>query len=980
MSLDNANIAFQTLSNDVSTRLSEIETEQDARLQLIDRFLVEVLGWDHAAIKTEPHSPSGFTDYLLRIGDQPRFVLEAKRTGKALLDTQNQSYRTYKASSPALQSAADGIKQAAGYCLDHGVEFAVVTTGLVWIAFLPFPPGKSYRDGTAIVFPSLDSIRDNFAAFHDLFSKEGVSKKLYKLHFAKADGLSAQQYDPLTAVTRESDVRLLAKSSLAADLDPVFREFFGSLSGESDKDMLLECFVETPESRYADAALEKLLRSISSGVSTIETGTGTQIAREIENAVETMRGDTIVIVGNKGAGKSTFVERFFELVLDRSIRDKCLVINIDLLRSNGDMATLPAWLAAKVRAALEAQLFKNGTPTYDQLKGIYHSEYVKWREGQFAPLYATDKTAFDIKFGEFLDGKVNSDDHAYILRLLDHVVKSRRLLPCIILDNADHYPEAFQEAAFQWTQSIRTEVPFSFVVVPVTDRTIWRLSKAGPFQTYRSKLFYLPVPSTKDVLGKRITYLKFQAGHERDTRSYFLKKGIRLSVDNIRAFAACAEEIFLNEPFISRRIGWLSNHDIRRSLLISQQVLTSPHLSIDDLVGVYLKQGTSGPVKISYRKFMQALIQGDYNAYQQGNSSFVLNVFDISADFPSTPLLRLSILKLLIDRAGEESGVGSYVPIPQIYAYCDAMGIGDDAVRAALEIMLNYRLIEPYDASAPTPDEAQQIVITHSGRMHYEMAATDLLYVSQMSFSTALRDAGVVDRLAAIKNGYMTNKEWVEIRRIFILYVIAQDRSLTRVPNDKIFDGQKQLRHDLQQRWVLNRNTSVSLTDDEIPPEVSAPERTGRDDIVGIVEWFDATRGFGFLGHDTIGDIFIHKRVLRSKGIETLSSGDTLRCDIGPGKKGRFQVIHVHSLTPAESVGVQGQDDWRAGVLDFYNYSRGYGFVNVDGIVGDVFLPGRIVDSAISSRLVSGCRVEVRVGRDRRGDGHAATKIRIVSG
>jgi len=979
MSLDQANSTFQKLLDDVSERLSAIDTEQDARLQLIDRLLIEVLGWDHAAIKTEPHSPSGYTDYLLTISGQPRFVLEAKRTGKALLDTLNPSYRTYKVSSPALSSASDGIKQAAGYCLDHGADFSVVTTGLLWIAFLPFPAGKSYREGTAIVFPTLAAIRDNFAAFYDLFSKEGISTKLYKLYFAKADGLAVQQYDPMSSVNQKADLKLLPKSSLAADLDPVFREFFGSLSGESDKDMLLECFVETPESRHADAALEKLLRTISAGVSTIETGTGSQIAREIENAVTTMRGDTIVIVGNKGAGKSTFVERFFELVLDRSIREQCLVINIDLLKSNGDIGALPAWLAEKVRGALEAQLFQNSIPTYDQLKGIYHSEYAKWRDGQFAPLYKSDKDAFEVKFGEFLDGKINSDDFAYILRLLDHVVKSRKRLPCIILDNADHYPEAFQEAAFQWTQSIRTEIPFSFVVVPVTDRTIWRLSKAGPFQTYRSKLFYLPVPSTKDVLGKRISYLKKQTNTAKGTRSYFLQKGIRLSVDNIRAFAACSEEIFLNEPFISRRIGWLSNHDIRRSLLISQQVLTSPHLSIDDLVGAYLKAGASGQVKISYRKFMQALIQGEYNTFQQDNSSFVLNVFDVSPDFPSTPLLRLSVLKLLIDRAGEQSGVGSYVPVPQILSYCDSMGVSDDAVRSALNIMLNYRLVEPYDASAQNVDDAQQLMITHSGRMHYEMATTDLLYVSQMAFSTSLRATSVVEKLAAIKNGYMTNKEWIEVRRIFLVYCIAQDRSQARIPTDKIFDGQRQLRRDLQQRWVLNRNPSVALTDEEIPPEVAVPERTGRDELIASVKWFDEKKGFGFLAHDQLGDIFVHKRILRANGIDTLAAGDTLTCDVGPGEKGRYQVIHLHSVTAAASADSAEDQAWRVATIDFFNSGRGYGFVSASGFTDDVFLPGRIVDPRLATQLTPGQKVEVQIGRDSRGSGNAITRIRLAS-
>ena len=110
-------------------------------------------------------------------------------------------------------------------------------------------------------------------------------------------------------------------------------------------------------------------------------------------------------------------------------------------------------------------------------------------------------------FGEYINECVSNDAHSYVLRLIEDAVRNRKLLPCLIFDNADHYEERFQEAVFQWSQSIRREVPFSFVIMPITDRTIWRLSKSGPFQTYRSKLFYLPVPSAREVLERRISFL-----------------------------------------------------------------------------------------------------------------------------------------------------------------------------------------------------------------------------------------------------------------------------------------------------------------------------------------------------------------------------------------------------------------------------------------------------------------------------------------
>ena len=190
MNIDEASSKAQKLFAELESRLPEIETEQDARFQMINRILTEVCGWEYQDIKTEPHSSSGYTDYLLSARSQKRLVIEAKRTEKLLIDTLNPNMKTYRVGGPALTSSLPGIQQAARYSLDHGVEYAVVTTGVVWIAFRTFPSlGVSYTDGNAFVFPNFKSILENFAVFFDLFSKQSIVDRHYILHFAKAGGL-----------------------------------------------------------------------------------------------------------------------------------------------------------------------------------------------------------------------------------------------------------------------------------------------------------------------------------------------------------------------------------------------------------------------------------------------------------------------------------------------------------------------------------------------------------------------------------------------------------------------------------------------------------------------------------------------------------------------------------------------------------------------------------------------------------------------
>jgi hypothetical protein len=299
MALDKSFEVAQILCADIQKRLAQIETEQDARVQIINRFLTEILDWEFSDIHTEKYSEAGYADYLISSSARNRLVVEAKRIGPLLLNTANQQMATYKVGGPALASAMPGIKQAASYCLDHGAAYAALTTGITWIIFLPFPvAGVPYTAGTAYVFPTIESILNNFGVFYDLLSREGVTQRTYDVHFAKASGLTIEAFEPMAAANKNEYVRLLPATQLATDLEPVFREFFGNLSGENDPEMLTDCFVETRESRYADASLEKIVRSISSSISALEPSAKNQLVQEIKQAVESGRGETVVIVGN----------------------------------------------------------------------------------------------------------------------------------------------------------------------------------------------------------------------------------------------------------------------------------------------------------------------------------------------------------------------------------------------------------------------------------------------------------------------------------------------------------------------------------------------------------------------------------------------------------------------------------------------------------------------------------------------------------
>jgi hypothetical protein len=101
--------------------------------------------------------------------------------------------------------------------------------------------------------------------------------------------------------------------------------------------MLRDCFVETNESRKADIELEKIIQRVLNNIAPISTGGGGALQAELEQTIASKRSETVLLIGNKGAGKSTFIDRFFEQVLQRATREKCVVARVDLQDYHGEM-------------------------------------------------------------------------------------------------------------------------------------------------------------------------------------------------------------------------------------------------------------------------------------------------------------------------------------------------------------------------------------------------------------------------------------------------------------------------------------------------------------------------------------------------------------------------------------------------------------------------------------------------------------------
>src|SRR6185436_14901129 len=103
-------------------------------------------------------------------------------------------------------------------------------------------------------------------------------------------------------------------------------------------------------------------------ISSLDTAQSSALQGEIQRAITTRRSETVLLVGNKGAGKSTFVDRFFEQVLSKQLREKCIVARVDLEEYHADPRGIVPWAILQLRDKLEASVCATAPPSYDELR------------------------------------------------------------------------------------------------------------------------------------------------------------------------------------------------------------------------------------------------------------------------------------------------------------------------------------------------------------------------------------------------------------------------------------------------------------------------------------------------------------------------------------------------------------------------------------------------------------------------------------
>ena len=149
--------------------------------------------------------------------------------------------------------------------------------------------------------------------------------------------------------------------------------------------------------------------------------------------------------------------------------------------------------------------------------------------------------------------------------------------------------------------------------------------------------------------------------------------------------------------------------------------------------------------------------------------------------------------------------------------------------------------------------------------------------------------------------------------------------------------------------------------------------------VEGEVKWFDPNRGFGFIVSQTGGpDILLHANVLRNFGQNSVAEGTGIVVRVQNTDRG-VQALEVVTLTPRrDTVCENGQEDDTPAVdyshlplvpgrVKWFDKVKGFGFLNVHGKPGDVFVHMDVLRRSGFADLQPGEAVSARLGDSDRG-------------
>ncbi|QCX39419.1 hypothetical protein FF125_13595 [Aureibaculum algae] len=754
-------------------------SETDTRSKILDKLLIEVLGWTEFDIEREGWVRVGFFDYELKTSAF-QFVIEAK---KNFIEFKLPK----KGNEVKLETIYKGNKevfdQIRSYIFERGLSYGVITNGTQFIiAQFSNTLGKDWKEQKCIFFKDIEDIKKNFDRFYDLLHRESVTN-YGRLKINKTSNIAKTIVKDHSLKRKKFElVRNQISQQLIPIINKVFEEIYNTESLEGKK-ILKDCYVENKDVKKYNSELGFIFAdnppTFDTRIIPVQNTEKTQ--EQLKDQIFTdvnVLPDPIILIGTAGAGKTTFIKYFTEVLLSKKHKKNRPLVYLDFRLYTSQTIRDTRFIYNAIIEQLENEYPELNLTKINVLKTIYKKDIDKKKQGTWS-YFVSNEEKINEAIANLIDEK-QKDPINHLKSVTDYLLYKCNKRICVLFDNADQLNEADQKEVFLLGNGINRSLK-SIAIISLREGYFYKWKNKPPFNAYQSIVYHITAPPYRKVLEKRINYVMtrfdFQAIElNAENKQVKFQKG---SLDHL--FKNLYDTLFnYTNSSIMEFLEETSYPNTRQGLENFKSFLLSGHSKITEYMSFDYNIGQGG---IPIWEFFKSIAL-DSNYYYETNKSTVVNLFYPSKN-NTNHFTKLRLLNYLFDKLKKTSKKIEYFPVNIITNEFIKAGYSIDIIEEEIQELFDLKLVSTSEYSEDIEEEFRiesesMISITSVGVFYIKSLVNKFYYLDLILQDTPIYDDEFFNKLCEVfpdsdEYGNRSLEKRKKSVELFIKYLLSQE-------------------------------------------------------------------------------------------------------------------------------------------------------------------------------------------------------------
>jgi len=686
--IDEAKIKFDDFRQKYDNYKKLDLSEADTRSKILDELFLSILGWEEPCLKREGHNDSGFYDYRVFLPNF-QFIIEAKKDFIELQIPNN--HKTSKLST-LISGNEKVINQIRNYLVSEGIQYGIITNGHQFIIGKFFnTDGSKWKDNKCVLFNGFEEINKRFIEFFNLLSKDSVSNNsiISTLSTEKVEGQT------IYAKLGNKQHKELIRNDLTSHLTPIMSKVFGEIykyEALDNKEILKECFVKNEETKKNKSEIEKLIDDrppeleevipVRNTDNTITYITDTFINTPVTK--QTPPPDPIIILGSKGAGKTTFINYLFQISLNEDTIAERPYVYLDF-RKYDDLSYKKDEIYKDIIEIIYNQYPELNIYDLTVLKRTFYKEIQQKDKGVWKSIKEKNKDEYDNKLSDYLENSIK-DYQNHLYKFSEYLIRERRIRLSIVIDNADQKNQIFQREAYKFAAGLNRQAKCA-IIISLREGYYYRWRKKPPFDAFEPLVYHISAPPYSEVLKKRIDYALAKIDFSTAVSGRVVDKKVTVTPQTIENFFKNIDKtLFSNDNSeMLRYLEQTSYPNIRDGLESFRYFLMSGHTNVHKYV-INLEFG------IPIWEFIKSIGLNN-TLYYNHEISDIKNIF-----YPSVSnqnhFTKIRLLKFLFNSTKKYGFREKFVSFSDIVSLFKKVGYTENILTEEIKILLDDKLID----------------------------------------------------------------------------------------------------------------------------------------------------------------------------------------------------------------------------------------------------------------------------------------------